>query len=136
MLGTVISFHEDPIGLDPGHLVVVRGHFLRVLRQLSEVGRKQVEGMEVLALRYPPDSKPAVNPSASESASNLLYYLFDNWASTIVILKNLRSELALVVSSSHLAKKNCADEMIRAIGSWLDWTRQRKKSLQARLFQT
>lgn len=79
-------------------MVVVRGHFLLVLKQLSEVGRKQVEGIDVLALRYPPESKSTVSPSASESASNLFYYLFDDWASTIVILKDLGSELALVVS--------------------------------------
>ena len=94
--GTVISFHEDPVAIDPRHLETVRGHFLRVLRQLSEIGRKRAEGIEVLALRYPPESKFTVNPSASESASNLFYYLFDNWASTIIILKNLRSELGLV----------------------------------------
>ena len=115
---------------------MVRGHFLRVLKQLSEVGRKQVEGIEVLALRYPPESKSIVNPSASESASNLFYYLFDNWASTIVILKNLRSELALVVSSPQYLHKTCANELTRAIVSWLGWTRRRKKSQQARLYPT
>ena len=88
------------MSIDPRHLSTVRTHFLRVLRQLSEIGRKQVEGIEVLALRYPPESQSTVNPSASESASNLFYYLFDNWASTIIILKNLRSDLALVVSST------------------------------------
>lgn len=88
------------MAIDPRHLNAVRGHFLRVLKQLSEIGRKRVEGIEVLALRFPPESKSTVNPSASVSASNLFYYLFDNWASTIIILENLKSELGLVVRTS------------------------------------
>lgn len=81
----------------------LRAHILMVLRQLSEIGRKNVKGVDVISLRQPPISlgqPPTSEPqsiSGPEGASNLFYYLFDDWTSTYGLLKVLQKELNVLV---------------------------------------
>jgi len=67
-----------------------------VLRQLSEIGRKDVNGVDVISLRQPPTSE-SQSISGPEGASNLFYYLFDDWTSTYGLLKVLQKELDVLV---------------------------------------
>ncbi len=95
---TVISVHECSSSRDDAHTKAVRSHFLDVLKHLSEVGRSKASGIDVMALRLPSESNTTISTSGQELASNLFYYLFDNWESTITTLNTLRAELEVLGS--------------------------------------
>ena len=80
--------------------MAMRHHILSVLGQLSEHGRKSAVGIDVLGLRSPKQDAQSPLPTIprSEIASNLFYYLFDNWASTLKLLKKLKVDLHDLVS--------------------------------------
>lgn len=84
--------------MEPGYLKAVREHTLRVLSQLSKIGLKEADGVELISLRQPSAPENSAQLSGLEGASNLFYYLFDDWASTYVLLKIFQKNLDELVS--------------------------------------
>ncbi|KFY18338.1 hypothetical protein V493_08714 [Pseudogymnoascus sp. VKM F-4281 (FW-2241)] len=92
---TVISFHEDPRpkGVDSKYIKTVRRHTLSVLSQLSKVGLDAADGVELISLRKHPEDQNTVELTGVEGASNLFYYLFDDWTATYTLLRVLQGNL-------------------------------------------
>lgn len=107
---TVISFHEKLYN-NGGSMKPMRHHMLSVLKQLSEQGRAKAVGIEKIGLRYVIGSAPPSSMSGSEGASNLFYYLFDNWASTLKLLQARKAELKALRQKIMAGLDETADEM-------------------------
>ncbi|KFY11666.1 hypothetical protein V492_04335 [Pseudogymnoascus sp. VKM F-4246] len=94
---TVISFHEDPrpkgVGVDSVYIKTVREHTLSVLRQLSTVGLAAADGVDLISLRKAAEAKVTEELTGVEGASNLFYYLFDDWTATYTLLRVLQGNL-------------------------------------------
>lgn len=90
----------------------MRRHVLSVLKQLSEQGRQNAVGIEKIGLRYVKDSAPASAMSGHEGASNLFYYLFDNWASTLKLLTKLKTDLTGLNTKILAGVNENAEEML------------------------
>ncbi|KFY52453.1 hypothetical protein V496_08430 [Pseudogymnoascus sp. VKM F-4515 (FW-2607)] len=89
---TVISFHEDPRpkDVDSKYIKTVRKNTLSVLSQLSIIGWDAADGVELISLRQRAGSKEL---TGIEGASNLFYYLFDDWTATYTLLMVLQGNL-------------------------------------------
>ncbi|KFZ08424.1 hypothetical protein V502_09362 [Pseudogymnoascus sp. VKM F-4520 (FW-2644)] len=92
---TVISFHEDPRPKhgNPEYIKTVREHTLSVLSQLSIIGSGAADGVELISLRQPAGAKITSELTGVEGASNLFYYLFDDWTATYTLLRVLQGSL-------------------------------------------
>jgi hypothetical protein len=97
-LATVISIHEDPTKEDMGdeYTQKVRTHTLTVLSQLSKINAGKTGGVSLISLRKPMRDDGTL-ADASEAASNLFYYLFDDWPSTVELLKDFKIQLHFLV---------------------------------------
>ncbi|OBT90991.1 hypothetical protein VE02_00210 [Pseudogymnoascus sp. 03VT05] len=89
----VISFHEAPRpkGEVSKYIETVRKNTLSVLSQLSTIG--SADGVELISLRQPADSKDTSELTGAEGASNLFYYLFDDWTATYTLLMVLQGNI-------------------------------------------
>ncbi|KFY04101.1 hypothetical protein O988_00978 [Pseudogymnoascus sp. VKM F-3808] len=92
---TVISFHEalGSKGEDLEYLQTVRKHTLSVLSQLSKIGFYAADGVELISLRQPESANINVELTGVEGASNLFYYLFDDWTATYTLLRVIQGSL-------------------------------------------
>jgi hypothetical protein len=81
---TVISLHEDTGSLNSmDDLKSIRGNTLSVLRQISQQGYGIIDPLSMQSIRPALDlERPAEN--GHEGASNLFYYLFDDWRAVYV----------------------------------------------------
>lgn len=97
---TVISFHEalGSKGEDLEYLQTVRKHTLSVLSQLSKIGFYAADGVELISLRQPESANINVELTGVEGASNLFYYLFDDWTATYTLLRVIQGSLEKLVS--------------------------------------
>ncbi|PQE25921.1 adp-ribosylation factor protein [Rutstroemia sp. NJR-2017a BBW] len=98
---TVISLHEDTGSLNNvDDLKSIRGNTLSVLRQISRQGYGIIDPLSVQSIRPALDlERPAEN--GHEGASNLFYYLFDDWRAvyvTAALFKKSLHELTQEVS--------------------------------------
>ncbi|KAH8663112.1 hypothetical protein BGZ60DRAFT_412784 [Tricladium varicosporioides] len=93
---TVISFHEDPGNLkESKDIELIRSNLLSVLKQISKLGflnpAETDNPLEIQAVRQ------AFNDESGrvrdEGASNLFYYLFDDWYAAYSTVKQFREEL-------------------------------------------
>ncbi|KAM3073070.1 hypothetical protein ACMFMG_008788 [Clarireedia jacksonii] len=92
--GTVISLHEDTGSLkNPDDLKYIRGNTLSVLRQISQQGYSIIDALSMQSIRPALDlERPLEN--GREGASNLFYYLFDDWRAVYVTAALFKKELA------------------------------------------
>lgn len=77
--------------MDSEYIKTVRKHTLNVLSQLSTIGLKAAEGVELISLRQ-------LELTGVEVASNLFYYLFDDWTATYTLLRVVQRNLEKLVS--------------------------------------
>ncbi|KAH6678354.1 hypothetical protein B0J14DRAFT_582510 [Halenospora varia] len=96
---TIISFHEDPGELEESKdIASLRSNLLSVLKQISKLGfldpAKTDNPLEIQAVRQ------AFNDHSDrlrdEGASNLFYYLFDDWSAAYSTVKQFRQELKVL----------------------------------------
>jgi hypothetical protein len=73
----------------------LRSNVLNVLRQLSRHGANDIEAVNLVSLR---NSQPNETESANELSSNLFYYLFDDWLSTMMVLHGFQQRMKKLVS--------------------------------------
>lgn len=71
---------------------------MSVLRQLSEIGLNAADGVELISLRQSAGAEITVKLTGVEGASNLFYYLFDDWTATYTLLRALQGNLEKLVS--------------------------------------
>ena len=78
--GTVLSLHEDPGPVnDDENLKMIRGNTLSVLSQLSKWGHLNADPTSMQTVRQALQLDSAQADPGIEGASNLFYYLFDDW---------------------------------------------------------
>ncbi|KAH8808293.1 hypothetical protein F5884DRAFT_791748 [Xylogone sp. PMI_703] len=90
---TVITFQEDPGPDKYGELEAIRHNTLSVLRQLSQCG----VSTDPIAMQ---SVRPALDPDGNgksktgiEAASNLFYYLFDDWRIVYITIETYKRAL-------------------------------------------
>lgn len=71
---------------------------MSVLSQLSIIGSGAADGVELISLRQPAGAKITSELTGVEGASNLFYYLFDDWTATYTLLRVLQGSLEKLVS--------------------------------------
>lgn len=81
--------------MDSKYIKTVRKNTLSVLSQLSIIGLDAADGVELISLRQRAGSKEL---TGIEGASNLFYYLFDDWTATYTLLMVLQGNLEKLVS--------------------------------------
>jgi hypothetical protein len=99
LLDTVISFHEDP-GLVIGQedLISIRANTLSVLSQVSNLEQESFNPISLQTVRGALNSEDD-NERAHEGASNLFYYLFDDWHAAYSTVAGFQSTLSSLVST-------------------------------------
>jgi hypothetical protein len=78
------------------YIETVRRNTLSVLSQLSTIG--SADGVELISLRQPAESNDTSELTGVEGASNLFYYLFDDWTATYTLLMALQGNIEKLVS--------------------------------------
>ncbi|KAM3071193.1 hypothetical protein ACMFMF_007668 [Clarireedia jacksonii] len=106
---TVISLHEDTGSLkNPDDLKYIRGNTLSVLRQISQQGYSIIDALSMQSIRPALDlERPLEN--GREGASNLFYYLFDDWRAvyvTAALFKKSLHELEVSILEDMMKKSN------------------------------
>ncbi|KAL3420889.1 ADP-ribosylation factor [Phlyctema vagabunda] len=77
---TVISFHEDPGRVDDAEeLQSMRSNTISVLSQLSNYGHDGADPVSLQSVRKALQVENTQSEPGIEGASNLFYYLFDDW---------------------------------------------------------
>ncbi|KAK6592992.1 ADP-ribosylation factor 1 [Botrytis cinerea] len=92
---TVIAVHEDtgPIKPTKKDLKSLRGNTLSVLGQLSKSGHEAADPISMQSVRQVLDLNTAQANSGTEGASNLFYYLFDDWRAVYKTVAFFRGSL-------------------------------------------
>jgi hypothetical protein len=122
ILDTVISLHEDVGELkDPSDLVKLRKNTYTVMSQLSKHGHDSVDPISMQTVRQGLDLGAAQEDVGIEGASNLFYYLFDDWRAVYATIATFRNRLEELVSF-HFSD-NATNILIRSRKekSWVTW---------------
>ncbi|KAB8291243.1 hypothetical protein EYC80_009930 [Monilinia laxa] len=92
---TVIAVHEDtiPIKKTKKDLKSLRGNTLSVLGQLSKSGHETADPISMQSVRQVLDMNAAHANNGIEGASNLFYYLFDDWRAVYATVAFFRGSL-------------------------------------------
>lgn len=95
---TVISLHEDPgIVRDVTETHLIRGNVLSVFCQLSQHGHEGADPVSMQSVRQSlPESTQG--HAGVEGASNLFYYLFDDWRAVYKSISTFHKRLEDLVS--------------------------------------
>ncbi|RDW94480.1 hypothetical protein BP5796_00243 [Coleophoma crateriformis] len=105
---TVISFHEDPgvVG-DVTETHLLRGNVLSVFCQLSQHGHEGADPVSMQSVRQALPESASYN-AGIEGASNLFYYLFDDWRAVYASLSRFHKRLEALQTSifGNLTKKS------------------------------
>lgn len=104
LLVTVISFHEDPGPVDSTtHSKAIRSNTLNVLSQLSLRAdlAKKADPITLTSVRKALDWDLAQENAGVEAASNLFYYLFDDWHTAYGLINTYHTKLVNLVSFTH-----------------------------------
>jgi hypothetical protein len=96
LVATVLSLHEE--STDLGHMKEIREHTLSVLKQLSEKGLHNAGTMSMISVRELLKKDVLEKDYGTDGASNLFYYLFDNWHGTYLLISDIQRRLAHIVS--------------------------------------
>ncbi|KAM0140354.1 hypothetical protein ACHAP3_002655 [Botrytis cinerea] len=108
---TVIAVHEDtgPIKPTKKDLKSLRGNTLSVLGQLSKSGHEAADPISMQSVRQVLDLNTAQANSGTEGASNLFYYLFDDWRAvykTVAFFRGSLKELETSIFEDMTRKSN------------------------------
>lgn len=108
---TVISVHEDTslIKKTKKDLKSLRGNTLSVLGQLSKSGHETADPISMQTVRQVLDLNTAHANSGTEGASNLFYYLFDDWRAvykTVAFFRGSLQELEKSIFEDMTRKSN------------------------------
>lgn len=99
----MISIHEDPGPINNDALSkAVRSNTLNVLSQLSlraDPG-KRADPITYTSVRKALDWDLLQDNAGTEAASNLFYYLFDDWHTAYALVKTYHVKLEHLVSSA------------------------------------
>ncbi|KAI9644656.1 hypothetical protein NHQ30_006680 [Ciborinia camelliae] len=92
---TVIAVHEDTISIKKTNkdLKSLRGNTLSVLSQLSKSGHETADPISMQTVRQVLDLNAAHANNGIEGASNLFYYLFDDWRAVYATVDFFRRSL-------------------------------------------
>lgn len=98
---TVIAVHEDTtlIKKSKKDLKSMRGNTLSVLGQLSKSGHEAADPISMQTVRQVLDLNAAQANNGIEGASNLFYYLFDDWRAVYATVAFFRCSLQELESS-------------------------------------
>ena len=98
--GTVISIHEDPGPVNNiEDLKSMRGNTLSVLTQLSTLGHHDFDPISMQSVRQALEESDAAQAHPGiEGASNLFYYLFDDWRAVYSTVASFRARLESLVN--------------------------------------
>jgi hypothetical protein len=97
-LDTVISLHEDTGPMpNTNDLKSMRNNTLSVLSQLSKHGHEKADPISMQSVRQALD--PTQADLGVEGASNLFYYLFDDWRAVYSTIGAYRQRLKELVGS-------------------------------------
>jgi len=94
---TVISLHEDPGSMNDASLSeAIRGNTLNVLSQLSlrVDSAKKADPTTLTSVRKALDWDLLQENASTEAASNLFYYLFDDWRTAYALINTYHTKLA------------------------------------------
>ena len=96
----MISLHED-VGqiTDPSHLKALRNNTISVMSQLSNHGHLTADPISIQSVRQALDRDSLQPSSGIEGASNLFYYLFDDWRAVYSTISTFRHRLEELVSA-------------------------------------
>ncbi|KAF7951497.1 hypothetical protein EAE96_006806 [Botrytis aclada] len=108
---TVIAVHEDtgPLEATKKDLKSLRGNTLSVLSQLSKSGHETADPISMQSVRQVLDLNAAHANSGTEGASNLFYYLFDDWRAvykTVAFFRESLKELETSIFEDMTRKSN------------------------------
>ncbi|TGO65284.1 hypothetical protein BCON_0003g00790 [Botryotinia convoluta] len=108
---TVIAVHEDtgPVKPTKKDLKSLRGNTLSVLGQLSKSGHETADPISMQSVRQVLDLNTAHANSGTEGASNLFYYLFDDWRAvykTVAFFRGSLKELETSIFEDMTRKSN------------------------------
>ncbi|KAF4637447.1 hypothetical protein G7Y89_g653 [Cudoniella acicularis] len=92
---TVISFHEHPGSVGIEDLKSIRSNLLSVLYQISKNGYDPAEVISMQSVRQVLNKSP-VDKWGEEGASNLFYYLFDDWRAVYSTVGAFQKRLTLL----------------------------------------
>ncbi|RDW88942.1 hypothetical protein BP6252_00974 [Coleophoma cylindrospora] len=96
---TVISLHEDPGEVeDITETPRLRDNVLSVFRQLSQHGHKDADPVSMQSVRQALPESPS-DSAGVEGASNLFYYLFDDWRAVYASLSRFHKRLEALQTS-------------------------------------
>ncbi|TAQ89005.1 hypothetical protein B7494_g2683 [Chlorociboria aeruginascens] len=91
---TVISLHEDASPVNhAGDLKSMRGNTLSVFSQLSRHGHHNADPISMQTVRQVLDLDAAQANPGIEGASNLFYYLFDDWRAVYATIATYHARL-------------------------------------------
>lgn len=94
LLDTVISLHEDTRPCDnKPDLISMRRNTLSVLSQLSKIGHDQADPISMQTVRQVLELDEAQANPGIEGASNLFYYLFDDWRAVYATVSSFQKRL-------------------------------------------
>ncbi|APA14702.1 hypothetical protein SS1G_06708 [Sclerotinia sclerotiorum 1980 UF-70] len=98
---TVIAVHEDtlPIAKTKKDLKSMRGNTLSVLSQLSKSGHETADPISMQTVRQVLDLNSTHPNNGIEGASNLFYYLFDDWRAVYKTVAFFRRSLQQLENS-------------------------------------
>ncbi|QSZ29059.1 hypothetical protein DSL72_003569 [Monilinia vaccinii-corymbosi] len=116
---TVIAVHEDttPIKKTKRDLKSLRGNTLSVLGQLSKSGHETADPISMQTVRQVLDMNAAHANNGIEGASNLFYYLFDDWRAVYATVAFFRASLQRLETSifEDMTRKSIEGSDIRII---------------------
>lgn len=101
MADTIISLHEQPASAETTeHVEAMRSNTISVLSQLSTFGHDCADPISMQTVRQVLESSSKDVDPGVEGASNLFYYLFDDWRSVYMTVASFRLKLEVLVGTS------------------------------------
>lgn len=101
--GTFFSMHEGHELQNPSHtqMSAIRKHTCRVLEQLTKPGSHSDRSLGLISIRQnlPDAAWVSSVVIGNNGASNLLYYLFDDWQNSYKLIRLYGQQLGMIVSS-------------------------------------
>jgi len=95
--------HEDPgLDNDESHIRVLRANTISVLSQLSRLGHDSADPISMQTVRQTLEFDLTGADPGVEGASNLFYYLFDDWRAVYTTVAGFQYRLEeLVCEMTH-----------------------------------
>lgn len=91
----------------------MRSNTLSVLSQVSTCGHDSADPISMQTVRQVLELETSETDPGLEGASNLFYYLFDDWRSVYITVAIFRQKLQLLVRQLLLKMKHATDQAQR-----------------------